>query len=154
MPMQYNAARRNFVLSATQNWVLFADAAGDHGMVTSVNAGGRGAASAPASLRWCRTTADGATPADLTTGSTGSLQTTASGCRFCTMGTPPTIDVAPISLLTFDCNLFGGLIRYFMDPGEGWRIQFGITNRTQIVNVCDLIPSEVNILSTGVVWEE
>ena len=151
----FDVTRNAFTPSATQNWVLWADAAGEYAKVKSVHWGGSAPASAPAVTRWVRPTTAGSGAAVVTlTPQAPSYKLPTAACLCGTVTTPPTLPASPISLFLTDWNKFGGLGRYNMDDLEYWEIINGAAGpATQIVCAQDL-ELTANTMSAGLSWIE
>lgn len=149
----YNASRAVFSPSATQNWVLDADTAGDYGKITKVTWGGELGASTPARTRWTRPTTNGSSTFTTLTPE-ASYVSNSPRCRFGTFASAPTVAAAPQAIFGISWNKNGGGGIYSAtQPDEEWTVINGITPGQQISCVQD-VDTQATSMSVSAHWKE
>jgi hypothetical protein len=151
-----SASRSNFLTSATCNWGLWADTAGDAGTILRINWGGEASATQAMRTRWCRPSTVATASTALTVGQSGSARAVTSLCSFVVLTTalvlPTNVDEC---LHQTSWNAFGGLGGYSMDDQEAWDILQAATGFTQIICAQTAgIAVAAPVMSAGCVWRE
>ena len=149
----YSGSRAAFTPSATQNWVLDADTAGDYGKITKVTWGGELSSSTAARTRWTRPTTNGSSTFTTLTPEPGH-PSNSPRCRLGTFASAPTVASAPQALFGISWNKNGGGGIYSAtQPDEEWIVVNGITPGQQVACVQD-VDVQATSMSVSAHWKE
>jgi hypothetical protein len=152
---QFTANRGAFTPTAhatnADNWVLFADTAGDCAKVKMFNWGGRGTTSTGYRTRWGRATTNGTTPTALTL--SASNPSSVALCSVNTYGTPAVMAADPTGLFAIDWNIVGGG-GVIVLPIDGEWLVVGILAPYAQIACGNIAGADASLSSYGVTFAE
>jgi hypothetical protein len=149
----FSASKGSFTPSATCNWGLWADTAGEGAIVTKITWGGEAAASQPARTRWARPSAAATVITAPVVPQSGAPRAVTAGCSFGILTTTLAL-AAGESLYMDSWNAFGGTGIYNLEDYEAWQIINATALFSQIVCAQDVNTNALCVMSAGVVWRE